>query len=144
MTALSAFATILNEDGAVLLSHRRDFDLWNAPGGGVEEGEAPWEAVVRETREETGLEVRVVALASTSWKPSRDQLLMQFHCEVVGGELKLTDEADEHRFFMPEQLPENLSEAFKRRLLAWLDGGGEVILLTDTGPSTRERLAGWT
>ncbi|MGQ0434564.1 MAG: NUDIX hydrolase [Microthrixaceae bacterium] len=141
MAKLAAFATILNDEGAVLLSHRRDLDVWNPPGGGVEAGESPWDAVVRETLEETGLSVRVVGLASTSWKPRRNELLMQFRCEIVGGGLTLTDEADEHRFFPPDQLPPNLSEAFQQRLLAWLDADGTNLLLTDSGPSTRERLA---
>ncbi len=49
--------------GRVLFCHRRDCDFWNLPGGGVESGEAPWQAVVREVREEVGLEVEVVRLA---------------------------------------------------------------------------------
>ncbi len=56
MFQAGAFATIFNEFGEVLLCHRRDMDLWNAPGGRVEAGESPWEAVVREIREETGVE----------------------------------------------------------------------------------------
>jgi 8-oxo-dGTP pyrophosphatase MutT (NUDIX family) len=36
------------------LCHRRDLDLWNLPGGGVQSGELPTEAVIRETQEETG------------------------------------------------------------------------------------------
>lgn len=49
-----AFAIIRDDRGGVLVSHRRDADLWNLPGGTVEPGETPWEAVVREVREETG------------------------------------------------------------------------------------------
>jgi 8-oxo-dGTP pyrophosphatase MutT (NUDIX family) len=54
--SLGAFAIIFDEQNRVLLSHRRDMDLWNLPGGGVESGELPTEAVIREVKEETGLE----------------------------------------------------------------------------------------
>jgi ribosomal-protein-serine acetyltransferase len=54
--------------------------------GGVEPGESPWEAVVREVREETGVDADVVRLASVSWKPRRKEFLFQFVCRIVAGE----------------------------------------------------------
>ena len=57
--SIGAFAIVFDERGRVLLRHRQDFDLWNLPGGGVESGELPTEAVIRETKEETGLDVVV-------------------------------------------------------------------------------------
>jgi len=60
----AAGAIILRADGAVLLVKRARPPLagqWSLPGGRVEARESPEEAVVREVREETGLEVRVVA-----------------------------------------------------------------------------------
>lgn len=45
MFQAGAFGTILNERHEVLLCHRRDLDLWNAPGGLVEASESPWDAV---------------------------------------------------------------------------------------------------
>jgi 8-oxo-dGTP diphosphatase len=135
-----AFATILNAQGAVLLSHRRDLDLWNPPGGGIEPGESPWAAVVRETYEETGLHVAVASLASVTWKTRYDCVVFQFHCRVTGGALRLTDEADEHRYFSTSELPANLSRSFERRLLLWSGDRTQTHLLSDDGPSTRERL----
>jgi len=49
---IGAFAFIFNEQGRILLCHRRDLNVWNLPGGGVESGELPTEAVVREVRED--------------------------------------------------------------------------------------------
>src|SRR5438132_1020880 len=43
---IGAFAVILDEQQRVLLCHRRDYDLWNLPGGRVESGESPWDAVL--------------------------------------------------------------------------------------------------
>jgi len=49
---IGAFAFIFDEQGRILLCHRRDLNVWNLPGGGVESGELPTEAVVREVRED--------------------------------------------------------------------------------------------
>ena len=62
MVSVGVFATILDAEGAVLLCRRRDYAFWCQPSGGLEPGEAPWPGVVREAREETGLEVVVERL----------------------------------------------------------------------------------
>ena len=73
----------------MLLCHRRDHDLWNLPGGALEHGEAPWDGVIREVREETGLEVEVSGLAGVYSKPEADDLVFSFLC--LGGEIALSD-----------------------------------------------------
>jgi 8-oxo-dGTP diphosphatase len=140
MLQAGAFATILNESGEVLLCHRRDLDLWNAPGGRVEAGESPWEAVVREIREEVGVQAEVIRLASVSWKPGRKEILFQFACRIVSGELSFTDECDAFAYFPLDELPEPLGPAFRSRLLEWSQNPDETALITDEGPSTRELL----
>src|SRR5690606_24304986 len=57
--------------------------VWNFPGGGIEEGETPEEACIREVKEETGLNVMVHRLLHEK----NDKY--SFHCEVIGGELFL-------------------------------------------------------
>jgi len=48
---VGVFGIITNEEDEILFCHRNDYDLWNLPGGGVEAGESPWEALVREIKE---------------------------------------------------------------------------------------------
>ncbi|MDN4159858.1 NUDIX domain-containing protein [Nocardioides abyssi] len=64
---LAAYAVVLR-DGAVLLTRLSSrvtrSEVWTLPGGGVEHGEEPRDAVVREVREETGLDVTV---GETAW-----------------------------------------------------------------------------
>ena len=64
MFTIGAFAIILDIQQRVLLCHRKDMDRWNLPGGGVMDGETPWQAVIREVREEVGLQVSINPLAS--------------------------------------------------------------------------------
>jgi 8-oxo-dGTP diphosphatase len=107
MFSIGAFAIIFNENGQVLLSHRRDMDAWNLPGGGVESRELPSEAVIREVKEETGLDAVIERLVGVYGKADKDELVFAFVCRVTGGQLVLTDEADQHRFFAVEQIPPN-------------------------------------
>ena len=50
---------IFNEKREVLLQKRGDSNKWGFPGGAIELGETPQMAAIRETKEETGLEVEV-------------------------------------------------------------------------------------
>jgi 8-oxo-dGTP pyrophosphatase MutT (NUDIX family) len=47
---------VVGPRGVVLLEHKR-LGIWLQPGGHVDPGETPWEAALRESREETGLDV---------------------------------------------------------------------------------------
>lgn len=49
-------AIVVGPRGVVLLKHKR-LGLWLQPGGHIDPGESPWEAALREAREETGLDV---------------------------------------------------------------------------------------
>jgi ADP-ribose pyrophosphatase YjhB (NUDIX family) len=59
---VSGAAAVIRPDGAILLMRRSDSHRWSMPAGGMEVGETPAAAVVRETVEETGVRCRPVAL----------------------------------------------------------------------------------
>src|SRR5438034_11818350 len=67
-------AIILTGEG-LLLQRRSDNRLWGLPGGGVEPGESVTEAVVREVREETGLEVVPLRLIGVYSSPEHGQIV---------------------------------------------------------------------
>lgn len=137
---IGAFAIILDAEDRVLLCHRRDIDLWNLPGGGVEAGETPWEAVVREVREETGFEVAVERLQGIYVKPETDDLVFSFICAIRGGAITLNDEADRIDWFAKDDLPPNTSPKQQARILDALAPAEKVVLRAQFGPSSAERL----
>jgi len=105
---------ILIEDGCVLLSGNRWYSgkplAWTLPGGRAEDGEGIIEAVVREWREETGLEVDVLDLAyvaeSRSEKAKRLFLVCAFIVKRISGELSCQADTgvEELRFVRPDEL----------------------------------------
>jgi 8-oxo-dGTP diphosphatase len=141
MWTLGAFAIIFDAQSRVLLCHRRDMDAWNLPGGGVERGELPTEAVLREVQEETGLESEVERLLGVYGKLNKpNELVFSFLCRVTGGELTLTDESDDIRYFAIENIPSNTSPRQVERILDALDQPSQPIFSRLTGPSMRDML----
>jgi 8-oxo-dGTP diphosphatase len=113
---IGVFALIFNHEQQILLGHRRDIDWWNLPGGGMEVGETVDEAVCREVREETGLEVKVEQLVGVYSKPQKQEVVLTFRCQIVGGTLQPTEETRESRYFAPEALPENTLPKHRQRI----------------------------
>ena len=141
MFSIGAFAIIFNEQNCVLLSHRRDMDLWNLPGGGIEIGELPTEAVVREVKEETGLDVvveRLVGVYGKTQKP--DELVFVFECRVIAGEVAQTDEADETAFFEIAEIPVNTSPKEVEIIHNAVVPDTRPVFCRQTGPSSRDFL----
>jgi ADP-ribose pyrophosphatase YjhB (NUDIX family) len=61
---------------------------WTLPGGYAEHSETLDEAVIRELREETGVEIRVAGVVGvrTRWGEAGGAVLMIFRCELIAGE----------------------------------------------------------
>jgi ADP-ribose pyrophosphatase YjhB (NUDIX family) len=66
----SASAIVTDELGRILLIKRRDNELWALPGGGHDIGETIEETAIREVKEETGLDVEIVALTGIYTDPA--------------------------------------------------------------------------
>ena len=136
MFKIGVFALIFDQEDRTLLCHRRDYDLWNLPGGGLEERESPWEGVIREVKEETNLSVEIKRLSGIYFKPEKNELVLAFVCQIIGGEIRLTDEADRIDYFSLDKLPRNTPPKQVERIRDVLDGKKEVILKIQSGPSS--------
>jgi 8-oxo-dGTP diphosphatase len=102
-----AAAVILDEDKNILLvkSTYNRFHPWGLPGGGLEYGEHPEEAIIREVWEETGLRVDVEKLLLiNTLRP--DRVGMYYLCRITGGTFYPTDEVSEFAYFPLENLPD--------------------------------------
>jgi ADP-ribose pyrophosphatase YjhB (NUDIX family) len=127
---VGALATIFDEQGRVLLVHQTYAgNKWAWPGGAVEENESPWVAVVREVKEETGLDVEIARLVSVYSFADRNGIGFQFLCRVVSGELQVDGvEISEARFFAPAHLPVPMTKPARQRLLDALANCAAPIL----------------
>ncbi|QMW68473.1 NUDIX hydrolase [Mumia sp. ZJ1417] len=88
-----AQALVCDQDGRVLLCELTYKREWDLPGGVVDPGESPADAVVRELREELGVDARVRGLRTVNWLPPwsawDDAVLFVFDVEAWGPETPL-------------------------------------------------------
>lgn len=83
MRIRSAAILIQNNALALMERHRKDRHYFTFPGGGVDAGETPEQAVVREAQEELGIEIKVIRLAAEVWFNGNQQFF--FLVEQTGG-----------------------------------------------------------
>ncbi|ALO97231.1 Hydrolase, NUDIX family [Streptomyces hygroscopicus subsp. limoneus] len=87
-------AAIVVSEGRVLMVRRRVSEgqlSWQFPAGEIEPGETREDAAVRETHEETGVEVAAVKLLGERIHPKTGRLMSYTACEVVGGTAHVAD-----------------------------------------------------
>ena len=100
-------AIITDADGRLLLikrGHEPEAGRWSLPGGRVEPGESDQQALVREVREETGLDVtpgRLVGTVERPWPGGRVLVIRDYAAAVTGGDLTPGDDADDARWVSP-------------------------------------------
>jgi 8-oxo-dGTP diphosphatase len=127
--AVTAGAIITNDDGRVLLlKHRfRPSPGWGVPGGFIEAGEQPEEALRRELREEVELEVKDVNLFTTRTFNEPTQIEIIFTARAVEDTERLSFEIQKAAWFsldeLPAELPSDQAQLIKRALA---DGAGSA------------------
>jgi 8-oxo-dGTP diphosphatase len=120
---ISAATIVLNERNEILLikGPRRG---WEMPGGQVEEGESLKDAAVRETKEESGLDIEVTKFCGVFQNVSGCICNTLFLGKPVGGELTTTPESLEVGFFPIEVALEMVTwKNFRQRIDFCLNEG---------------------
>lgn len=139
---VGAFAIIRDDQGRVLISRRVDNGWFNLPGGGVEPHESATEGLVREVREETGLEVEAGRLIGLYSKPQKHEIVLTFEARVTGGSLQPSDEADQHEWVAPDALEQRqILPKHLERIQDALRGETGAIVKDQRKPSIRAREA---
>lgn len=126
----TAIIVLIRKKDEVLLVHGRNFrsNFYGLVAGFVETGETLEEAVIREVKEETDLDINNIRYYGSQPWPYPCGLMIGFNADYVGGEIKLQKEelaagAWFNRNNLP-QLPEKLSIA--RQLIdSWIDESAE-------------------
>jgi|BioPla2DNA2_1021312.scaffolds.fasta_scaffold123361_2 8-oxo-dGTP diphosphatase len=118
---IGVFGIIKDDKDRVLLCLRNDYNFRNLPGGGLEKWETPWEGVIREVKEETGLNVEVTSLAGVYSKPEIDEIVFSFECKVIGWEITLNDEAKDIQYFAFQEIPKNTPPKHIERIKDFLE-----------------------
>ena len=124
----AAAAAVVVARGREVLLVRRGIEpyrgCWGFPAGFQDYWESPEEAAVREVREETGLEVRLLRLLDVRYTvddPRKRANVVVYLGEVVAGELLAADDAVAAQFFSLDALPDAIAfennQLLLRRLL---------------------------
>ncbi len=111
---LGCSAAIINDEGKVLLTRRLDNGQWCLPSGGMEAGESPAEACIREVFEETGLHVQVTRLVGVYSDPNQlviypdgtkvQIVALHFEAEITGGTPGLSSETSDYGYFSLKEM----------------------------------------
>jgi 8-oxo-dGTP diphosphatase len=125
---IAGVGAVIVQHGRVLVVQRGQEPLkgaWSLPGGALELGETIEQGIVREVREETGLEVEPLAVIEVFDRISHDEsgrvryhyLLVDFLCRVTGGTLCWATDAADARWVDREELAELGLEGFTVRVI---------------------------
>jgi ADP-ribose pyrophosphatase YjhB (NUDIX family) len=110
-----AVSAAIFRNGRVLIVRRARppaHGLYTLPGGGVELGETLEEAVIREVREETALDVTPIVLAGYRQAIARDAtgrverhfVILPFAARWIAGDISLNEELSEAQWLHPEEI----------------------------------------
>jgi ADP-ribose pyrophosphatase YjhB (NUDIX family) len=110
-----AVSAAVFRDGRVLIVRRARppaRGIYTLPGGGVELGETLEEAVIREIREETALEIEPIGLAGyrqaigcdADGRIERHFVILPFAARWISGEIALNEELAEAHWLKPDEL----------------------------------------
>lgn len=120
-----AVGILLVVDGEILLVRRTmnpEKGKWSLPAGYVDKGENPQATAVRETWEETGLNVAIEKLLGVYHNPPEQggaDIFILYQVQLLGGTLEAADDADAAGFFNLTNLPE-LAFASTQAAIAFL------------------------
>lgn len=103
----SVLAAIFSDDRKeILIIKKRNIPVWVLPGGGIDPGESPEDAIIREVLEETGLKVHITKKIGEYAPQNRlSSFTHLYECRPLSGNLITGPETKDLDFFSIDQLP---------------------------------------
>jgi 8-oxo-dGTP diphosphatase len=122
---LTVDAIIEVDGGIVLIKRKNPPSGWAIPGGFVDYGETLEEAAVREAKEETGLDIRLVRQLHTYSDPKRDprhHTVSTIFIATASGTPVAADDAKEAGIFTRDDLPDEIAFDHRQILKDYFSG----------------------
>lgn len=102
----SVAAMVFDKQGRILLfKHTYRKFKWGIPAGGLEYGEQPDKAIVREFFEETGMQIKVEKLLLAESSKEDRNISLIYLCKIVSGMFEESNEISEMKYFDANDLP---------------------------------------
>lgn len=125
VVAVTAF--VQDDHGRLLMIRRTDNNMYSIPGGAQDVGEPIGHTVVREVKEETGIDVVPIDVIGIYSDPNhvivykngeiRQQFSICFRAQATGGDVRTSDESSEVQWVSPENLAElNIHPSIQLRI----------------------------
>lgn len=125
---VSVAALVTNDKGEILLVNS-PWRGWEYPGGLIEPGETFQEALHREVREESGVEIEITGFVGICKNIERNIVNIDFTARYVGGSLQTSEESTEVIWATPEEAMSMITFPLtKKRLQNMLAGREEAVL----------------
>lgn len=125
---VSVAGLVTNDRGEILLVNS-PWRGWEYPGGLIEPGETFQEALHREIREESGVEVEITGFVGICKNVKMNIVNIDFTCRYIGGELRTSEESTEVIWATPERAMELITFPLtKKRLQNMLSGDRQMHL----------------
>jgi len=135
----SVNVVVVNDDGELLMIRRSDNDNWAVPGGAIDLGESVGQAAIRETKEESGIDVEITGIVGiysdpkhvilyTSNGEARQEFSILLTARPLGGEPTPSDESIEVRWVLPSDAKTlTMDRSMRIRINDYLSGYDSIV-----------------